>query len=691
MPITVLYNNNQSIPCTLRPTPFISINTAINKTGAGETIGVTYSITLTGTILADRGSPFGADSRRQNSGYITYGGYQYDPPFMVDDNGSYYTPVGYGPMGLFYTGTNRDNYGPPPQIVDSDEALESILSKQRAIRSLFARDGQTMLISPVHMDQDSMRFNPRVISISFQEGNYVDRCEYTIELEADTLRDRAGNVDNEGLTFYWKDGGLVSTPLEGSTVFDMTDEAGYLLAGQYFIQDFSEEWSLETDEANAITYDEGVLIPRTYSISHSISATGKTHYLPNGVKLRAWMQAKGFVQSRLMIIEDGQIFNYPNSSNTSLAPNLHCTTATNTRPDGCPFGAGMGGLIGQGTLDLIAQYGGFNRVMSETVDEAGGSYSLTETWLLASGQAYETYNISISKSSDSVNTEVSIDGTIKGLSAINPAGYGGTKTASGVVERGGEDDRDRAGEEIDDRPFHYGLSSYGPLASPIVNATSKYYDISDSGGLGYKSQIYKRANNRATSDDTRFRRLNPEPLSRTLGINDTEGTISYNVSYNNRPINILSNTLYETISINDTYPGDVFATIPVIGRKTGPILQYIGGRTEYRRDLSIEVLVDRDEHWGNPAFETIDIGVSGHVNNSLGPDYLPLPSSTRLLPQKPSIMEPNRTELQQLVMQISPMNEPGIRKYFVAPPTESWDPKEGKYSLNIQWTYELEN
>jgi hypothetical protein len=54
-------------------------------------------------------------------------------------------------------------------------------------------------------------------------------------------------------------------------------------------------------------------------------------------------------------------------------------------------------------------------------------------------------------------------------------------------------------------------------------------------------------------------------------------------------------------------------------------------------------------------------------------------------------MEPNRTELQQLIMEISPMNEPGIRKYFIAPPTESWDPKEGKYSLNLQWTYELEN
>jgi hypothetical protein len=535
-----------------------------------------------------------------------------------------------------------------------------------------------MEVTPVHGDSTTFYCNPRVLSISFQEGNFVNRCDYTIELEADTLRDKNGLVANEGLVLHIKDGGLAGGVLEGSTVYAGATEAAYVAAGEYFIQDFSEEWSLDTDESSSQTVGN-TLVPRTYSISHTVSAVGKTHYLPNGEKLRAWYQAKGFVQNRLMVIEDGSIYNYPNSSNTAVSNNGKITTATNARP------SVIGGLIGQGTLDLIAQYGGFNRIMTETIDEAGGSYSVSETWLLASGTSYENYNINISKSNDSVNTEVSIDGTIKGLSSINPAGYGGVNTRLGSVAKAGVD---RTGVDVDDRDFHYADSSYGGSTSAITNATSKYYDVSDSGLLGYKSQIYKRANNTSSSDTSVFRRLNPMPLSQSIAMNDTDGTISYNVSYNTRPINILSNVLYENFSINDTYPGDVFATIPVIGRKTGPILQYIGGRTEYKRDLSIEVLVDRNENWGDPNFNTV--AISGHQRNFLGAGYL-AHSSGSLLPQKPSIMEPNRTELQQLIMEISPMNEPGIRKYFIAPPTESWDPKEGKYSLNLQWTYELEN
>jgi hypothetical protein len=38
----------------------------------------------------------------------------------------------------------------------------------------------------------------------------------------------------------------------------------------------------------------------------------------------------------------------------------------------------------------------------------------------------------------------------------------------------------------------------------------------------------------------------------------------------------------------------------------------------------------------------------------------------------------------------SPGREPGIRKYFVSPPQETWDPKSGRYTLNINWTYELD-
>ena len=85
---------------------------------------------------------------------------------------------------------------------------------------------------------------------------------------------------------------------------------------------------------------------------------------------------------------------------------------------------------------------------------------------------------------------------------------------------------------------------------------------------------------------------NGQPNSVTVGANKFAGTLSYQLQFDNRPTNIISEVVSENIEVNDTYPGDVFTTIPVIGRKTGPVLQYLGGRTEHRRDVSLSFVMD---------------------------------------------------------------------------------------------------
>ena len=72
-------------------------------------------------------------------------------------------------------------------------------------------------------------------------------------------------------------------------------------------------------------------------------------------------------------------------------------------------------------------------------------------------------------------------------------------------------------------------------------------------------------------------------------------------------------------------------------------------------------------------------------------DYtnLPYAAGTNLITFKPSVMQPTAGQIQSLLADLSPANEPGIRKYFVSPPTESWNPKDGSYAINISWTYEL--
>jgi hypothetical protein len=282
-------------------------------------------------------------------------------------------------------------------------------------------------------------------------------------------------------------------------------------------------------------------------------------------------------------------------------------------------------------MNLVDTYRGYNHVRTEQVDKSAGSYSVTDTWLLASGSAYEAYAMSISQSSDSPFVNVSIDGTIKGLSELTPdaATLGGDLT----VDVGS--------------------------GTAYANAISKFYEVSNSGQYGVGSNIFKRAN-RAVAVE-----LNSQPQSISLGTNEYTGEITYALSFDNRPTNIISGVLSEIISVNDNYPGDIFASLPVIGRKTGPVLQYIGGRTEYSRSVSVELLMDYT-----------DIGYGSDRKS--------------LLLKKPSIVEPTKTQLRNLIKELSPQHEPGVRKYFIAPPTESWSPKEGRYSFNISWTYELD-
>ena len=50
MPIKVRFQNDPEQECVIRPTPFVGMSTNVLKNGAGEAFGVTYTITLTGTV-----------------------------------------------------------------------------------------------------------------------------------------------------------------------------------------------------------------------------------------------------------------------------------------------------------------------------------------------------------------------------------------------------------------------------------------------------------------------------------------------------------------------------------------------------------------------------------------------------------------------------------------------------------------
>lgn len=374
-----------------------------------------------------------------------------------------------------------------------------------------------------------------------------------------------------------------------------------LFAASGLIEDFNDTWSIETDESNG-SIVAGKFVPRSYRLTRSMTATGKNIY---GIPLDNPISPQ-----RKEAWQHAQDF-----------------IKAHVDPSGAIYGSTFTDVLSSGFLGIPSGFSGFNHIRSENLDKAAGTYSVSDTYILSpSGEkALESYNLSIQSGRDNPFTKVSIDGNIKGLSPLEASGY----LSSGLIE------------------------------TPYDHAYSKYLQISNSGQFGVGCDVYKRANNTTASN------LNAQPNSISLGINEVNGEITYNLEFDNRPTNYFSGVLSESINVNDTYPGDVFAVIPVIGRATGPVLQYIGGRTEYKRDINIEILIDYTD--------------IGYDNNR-----------TSFMLTKPSLNEPIRSQLSTLVNDLSPATEPYIRKYFLNPPAESWSPKEGRYTLSLSWVYELD-
>lgn len=477
--------------------------------------------------------------------------------------------------GSPYSGGNwaTSSARPDGQSVSDTGRLSSILEKQRAIRQLFARDGLALEVMDVGANEPHIIMYPILQSVSFQEGPYYDTCNYTVNLKADALY----NKDNK----FEYGSHIVEAP-SGGKVSGIDDYS-------HLIEDYTDSWSLEVDDS--ISPNPNIL--RSYRVTRNISATGKSHYTPSG-KRAGWEEAKRFIKN---VIPFSGAFK-----------------------DLCPFST-------SGLLNLPDIYDGYNHSRTESVDKTAGTYSVTDSWLVTSGTAFETYTLSLSSSISEPFVKVGIDGRIKGLVST---------PASGAIYTSGA------------------TSGY-----PIENARLLYNLISNSGNFGSGCIIFQRAANACK------KQLNVQPLSISLGVNDLAGEITYNLEFNNRPVNVISGVLYENISINDTYPGDVYAVIPVIGRPTGPVLQYIGGRTEYRREASIEIGLDYT-----------DINYGGF-------------NRAAILLSKPSLNDPVRSYINQLIQIISPTNEPSVRKCYLEPPRETWNPKEGKYSISLSWVYEL--
>jgi hypothetical protein len=280
----------------------------------------------------------------------------------------------------------------------------------------------------------------------------------------------------------------------------------------------------------------------------------------------------------------------------------------------------------------------YNLTRRQSIDVHTGTFSITDDFIIAPTGviALETWNSTYDSSNDSSSPTVTINGTIKGLSQLS----------------------------IDNQSRSYvdsNASTPGP-SGMIDYALQRYHTITNQNQYG-NCALYNRAQSAAPHN------LNSGPASISFSTNDVLGEVTYNITYDARPQKFFTGAITESINVEDTLPGDLYTTIPILGRPTGPILQYLYGRTEYRRTLSIDVLFD-----------------SNVVGNATS-----FPGSNRngLIASKPSLRSGFREQLASLISAYSPANDAGILNYMQDPASESWNQSECRYTCTVSWVYEL--
>lgn len=264
----------------------------------------------------------------------------------------------------------------------------------------------------------------------------------------------------------------------------------------YKVSRAQDSWNIEPANDNQLTY----------RLTRTVGATGKKFYNSSGSLVQAaYLNAKDYVTNRL-------------------------TLGLNTA------------RITDSVLNLSGTAQAFNYVRAENIDEKGGSYSVTETWLVydpaGGAKAVEEFNI-VARQSEEGRVNVTIDGTINGL-----------------FERNG---------------------SFTITTDKYTNALAKYNEV-------YPNFLTRAQNYSGTT-------LNSNPLTKQVTHNVTNGSINYSWSYDNRPSNSIAGAISEVISVTFGNPTDVFAKIPVLGRAAGPVLQSIGTVTERTKGLNIEAVM----------------------------------------------------------------------------------------------------
>ena len=328
-----------------------------------------------------------------------------------------------------------------------------------------------------------------------------------------------------------------------------TGSSGRPVKPSYKLSSVDESWELS--EADGFFYQSDAPseannnLHKTYTLSHTVSATGLKKYSSPGVLAtdgEAFRQAVLWVKTRLVsdptveIIEDLM-------GDTTFFTSKFLPIEMN-KPGATED---LGFNLKSGT----PAYKGYNHTRSVSSDQNVGSYSVTDTWVISQESFESTHSLEFTfeGGASAEGATLTANATFQGLSTL-------TSDSTKVDKYAGA------------------LKTFGVVKPLIPSLAKKVYE--DSGG-GFS--------------------LNTDlKLSESVGHNKVAGSVTYSVSFNDYDRPKITDAVSEAVSINynnDKGEQKLIAILQVIGRASGPIIQDIQTTQISSRTITVDVVMKR--------------------------------------------------------------------------------------------------
>lgn len=450
-------------------------------------------------------------------------------PFKGSPSGNY--------SNIDFAFWDQTGYPPDETFQSTDKSFNSILRKQEALRKLFSRDGRSLEWAN-NLGDPVVKTNPRIQSINFEEGRsqWTDGADYTINLQSDWIY------------------------INGSSNIEEIIASG-------LIETANESWSFEE-----VTGRQGL----AYRVTHTVSAQAKHGYDENGVLLQnknSWEHAKVFVDNRINGLVDPYI--------------MFRTIGTS------------GSFGGEYTKNI-------------QVDKEDGNYSVIENWLLQdslSSFIEKTFNVNFNGETNEYS--VTYNGNIRGFaSGLHVGSQQALDNAKLVIPSNAQARLDASGAVsslidgniIPEFPDSKNIVlnqqdssitfsfEWNPALN--LNVISEYEiainsDIeSGNQSLSLNQTLTSRGTDKVVNvragilaDPAAFVKVsglagslinNVSSIvkSKAISLNERRGSARGSWTWSNS-----TDSAGLEITISNTIPGNVFASIPIVGRAAGPVIQ----------------------------------------------------------------------------------------------------------------------